>query len=198
LEKAIENYNKAIETDTNNINALFSRGACYNKLGYYQKAIDDYYLALDKDTNRVNRKGMYRNINKVLGLNQDENEKSIGDSSYINGSKLDGLNIESDIHEYVYNSLKDDDIKKSINDIGKSLNKPDDIVNVENPSGFIQIKKVEYNNKILDNFDEKADEYSDLRNPFKREEKRSKDILIRKNYGGMGSLSFTRLCCKEE
>ena len=57
--------------DPDNVKALFFRGAVYNTLGYFQKAIDDYDLALQKDSLRVGRKNVYKNIGKVLGINND-------------------------------------------------------------------------------------------------------------------------------
>src|SRR5690349_11162239 len=89
LEISIECFNKAIETDPNNVNALFSRGACYNMLGNYQKAIDDYYLALEKDTNKGGGRRVYRSMGKVLGLSNDQSESDRSlvydqSTSYIN------------------------------------------------------------------------------------------------------------------
>ena len=52
FEKSIASFNKAIEADPNNVNALFSRGAVHNMSGNYQKAIDDYYLALEVDSKK--------------------------------------------------------------------------------------------------------------------------------------------------
>jgi tetratricopeptide (TPR) repeat protein len=111
LEKSIESFNKAIEADQNNVNALFSRGAVYNMLGNYQKAIDDYYLALEMDSKR---KTIYRNLGRVLGLNNEagETDRTLSpDQSHLapfnNSKQLDNLNIDGDINHYVYKHLSD-------------------------------------------------------------------------------------------
>lgn len=114
LEKSIESFNKAIEADNNNVNALFSRGAVYNMLGNFQKAIDDYYLALEMDSKR---KTIYRNLGRVLGLNNEvgETDRTMSpDQSAFNTfnnskqlDKLDNLNIDGDINHYVYKHLSD-------------------------------------------------------------------------------------------
>lgn len=107
-------FNKAVECDVNNVNALFSRGAVHNKLGNFQKAIDDYYLALEKDSNKTARKSVYKNLGKVLGLNSEvgESDRSLShdqSSSNINNysKNIENLNIDGDINSYVYSQLKD-------------------------------------------------------------------------------------------
>ncbi len=83
-EEAIQSFNKALEIDENNVNALFSRGACYNKLGNYQKSIEDYNLAIDRDSKQFYRKTSYKNLDKVLEINGGCNEYNTIPSSIMN------------------------------------------------------------------------------------------------------------------
>jgi hypothetical protein len=133
ITEGIEYFNKAIDIDTNNVYALFSRGACYNMLGNYEKAIEDYSLALEKDSNRNSRKTMLRNIGKVLGLNNENSltthstninnmnlsvnpfndEKSsldINNSSYLNlnnSKNIESINLDNEMNKYINNQLRD-------------------------------------------------------------------------------------------
>lgn len=45
-EESIENLNKAIELDSNCINAYVHRGGAYIKKSQYEKAIEDYSKAI--------------------------------------------------------------------------------------------------------------------------------------------------------
>ena len=47
LEKSKQYLTISIQKDSNNVNALFLRGAILNLQGKFQEAINDYYLALD-------------------------------------------------------------------------------------------------------------------------------------------------------
>ena len=103
-DDSIKYLSKAIEIDPNNINAYYLRGAIYNELGYFQKAIDDYNLALQKDSLMTVKKKMYKNMNKVLRFednNNQNNEKIIN-----NNNKINDAEINSKINNYVYNQLK--------------------------------------------------------------------------------------------
>ena len=50
LTESITYLSKAIELDSNNVNALFLRGAILNMQGKFNEAINDYSLALEKDS----------------------------------------------------------------------------------------------------------------------------------------------------
>ena len=75
-DDSIKHLSKAIELDPNNVNAYYLRGAVYNELGYFQKAIDDYNLALQKDSLKIDKKNIYKNINKVLGIDDNNNQNT--------------------------------------------------------------------------------------------------------------------------
>ena len=80
-----------MELEPNNVNALFSRASCYNKLGNYEKAVDDYYLAIEKDTLNIGRKPIFKNVQKVLGLNSNENSNKSHNYSVIDKSNYLGI-----------------------------------------------------------------------------------------------------------
>jgi tetratricopeptide (TPR) repeat protein len=178
LEKSIEYFNKALDADCDNINALFSRGACYNRLGHFQKAIDDYYLALDKDSQKGMMRKNFKNIGKVLGLSNDNEERN---------SKIDNFkyeNIDADIQHYVYNNV---DIKNTIDSLSSSIQKQNlsaKNLKFEGPmevnidlfsnsdsnqdENFIQVKKVEYNEKFSEQIEEPGqDNRNNLKESFK-------------------------------
>ena len=46
IDEAIVDFSKVIDLDSNHVNALLYRAACYNKLGEYALAIEDYNLGL--------------------------------------------------------------------------------------------------------------------------------------------------------
>ena len=78
LEKSKQYLTISIQKDSNNVNALFLRGAILNLQGKFQEAINDYYLALEKDSLKNTRKNIYKNIEKILGSNGfEENNESI-------------------------------------------------------------------------------------------------------------------------
>ena len=52
-QRAIEDYDKAIELDPNNDRTYQQRGDCYVELGQYQRAIEDYGKAIELDPNNA-------------------------------------------------------------------------------------------------------------------------------------------------
>ena len=50
-ERAIENYNKAIELDPNDADAYNNRGLAYYYLEEYERAIEDYNKAIELNPN---------------------------------------------------------------------------------------------------------------------------------------------------
>lgn len=65
-------FDHALKLDENHVNALFSRGACYNKAGNFVKSIEDYNLAIEKDSKNFHRKTSYKNLDKVLDIATNE------------------------------------------------------------------------------------------------------------------------------
>lgn len=88
LDKSLEYLNKALLIDPNNVNALFSRGACYNKIGNFEKAVDDYYLAIEKDSLILHRKPIFKNVQKILGLDNNSTNSNQTNSYIENQSKI--------------------------------------------------------------------------------------------------------------
>lgn len=107
-EQSIQFLTNAIDMDPDNVKALFFRGAVYNTLGYFQKAIDDYDLALQKDSLRVGRKNVYKNIGKVLGINNNDGRDYGG---YGIENENNGSDIDKEINNYIYNQFKTLSIK---------------------------------------------------------------------------------------
>ena len=70
-EEAIISLDKALSLDENNVNALFARAACHNKLGNIQQSIDDYNLAIEKDSINFHSTSL-KKIDKVLEMNNFE------------------------------------------------------------------------------------------------------------------------------
>ncbi|KAM9461925.1 tetratricopeptide repeat protein 14-like [Clarias gariepinus] len=54
--EAVNEYNKALEIDTNNVEALVARGALYATKGSLVKAISDFELALESCSTHRNAK----------------------------------------------------------------------------------------------------------------------------------------------
>ncbi len=62
---------QAVNLDENNVNALFARAACHNKLGNIQNSIEDYNLAIEKDSINFHSTSL-KKIDKVLEMNNFE------------------------------------------------------------------------------------------------------------------------------
>ena len=97
IEMSIKDVTISIQKDSNNVNALFLRGAILNLQGKFQEAINDYYLALEKDSLKNTRKNIYKNIEKILGSNGfEENNESISTNQQSVSSKTNGTNTDLD------------------------------------------------------------------------------------------------------
>jgi tetratricopeptide (TPR) repeat protein len=48
-EMAIRDLTNVIQKNSDHVNALFARAACYNTIGQFSAAIEDYNIALLKD-----------------------------------------------------------------------------------------------------------------------------------------------------
>jgi tetratricopeptide (TPR) repeat protein len=62
-EKAIEDYNKAIELDPKFAIAYTNRGVAYDKLKEHEKAIEDFNKAIELDPKNV---AMYLNLSEAI------------------------------------------------------------------------------------------------------------------------------------
>ena len=107
FEKSKQYLTLSIENDPNNVNALFLRGAILNLQGKFQEAINDYYLALEKDSLKNTRKNIYKNIEKILGINScDENNESLSTNQHESvSSKTVGTNTITDLDYEINKNL---------------------------------------------------------------------------------------------
>ena len=154
-EQSIQYLTSAIEMDPDNVKALFFRGAVYNTLGYFQKAIDDYDLALQKDSLRVGRKNVYKNIGKVLGINNDgrREEDSYGGYDNENGSEID-----KEINNYIYNQFKTLSIKNKNNAVMHEDNFNIIQNNQKEGGQGLQRKYIPNSTRVVNNFDNNNNE----------------------------------------
>lgn len=95
LNECVQWLTKSIELDTNNVNALFLRGAALNLLGKFNEAICDYSLALEKDSLKDTKTNVYKNIDKILDIGSkgsvsDDNNNSDSVSTYQNDMSMGG------------------------------------------------------------------------------------------------------------
>jgi tetratricopeptide (TPR) repeat protein len=76
--KAVENLNKAIKLQPNNIENYNKRGTVYYNLGQEQRAIEDYNQAIRLNPNYTvayyNRGNAYANLGQYLGAIEDYNQ----------------------------------------------------------------------------------------------------------------------------
>ena len=154
-EQSIQYLTSAIEMDPDNVKALFFRGAVYNTLGYFQKAIDDYDLALQQDSLRVGRKKVYKNIGKVLGVNNDgrREEGSYGGYDNENGSEID-----KEINNYIYNQFKTLSIKNKNNAVMHEDNFNIIQNNQKEGGQGLQRKYIPNSTRVVNNFDNNNNE----------------------------------------
>ena len=94
-DRAIEDYNKAIELDINNINAYRNRGSAYRKKDEYDQTIEDFNKAIGLDTSNaaayLNRGSAYRKKDEYDRAIEDFN-KAIGlDTSNVDGYLSRGI-----------------------------------------------------------------------------------------------------------
>ncbi|MED6249250.1 Tetratricopeptide repeat protein 14, partial [Ataeniobius toweri] len=109
--EAMNEYNKALEIDTNNVEALVARGALYANKGSIMKAISDFELALENCPDHRNAKKYLCQTLVERGKQLEEQEKLVtAEGLYRRALSLDDSNPEA--KEALHNI--NDTIQKSI------------------------------------------------------------------------------------
>ncbi|XP_066503964.1 tetratricopeptide repeat protein 14 isoform X2 [Hoplias malabaricus] len=87
---AMNEYNKALEIDTNNVEALVARGALYATKGSLMKAIDDFELALEScPTHRNAKKYLCQTLVERGGQLEEEEKLVTAEGLYKRAMALD-------------------------------------------------------------------------------------------------------------
>ncbi|XP_051765687.1 tetratricopeptide repeat protein 14 isoform X2 [Ctenopharyngodon idella] len=88
--EAMNEYNKALEIDTNNVEALVARGALYATKGSLMKAIDDFELALENcPTHRNAKKYLCQTLVERGGQLEEEEKLVTAEGLYKRAMVLD-------------------------------------------------------------------------------------------------------------
>uniref|UniRef100_A0A671STK6 S1 motif domain-containing protein n=1 Tax=Sinocyclocheilus anshuiensis TaxID=1608454 RepID=A0A671STK6_9TELE len=88
--EAMNEYNKALEIDTNNVEALVARGALYATKGSLMKAIDDFELALENcPTHRNAKKYLCQTLVERGGQLEEEEKLVTAEGLYKRAIVLD-------------------------------------------------------------------------------------------------------------
>lgn len=94
--EAMNEYNKALDIDTNNVEALVARGALYANKGSIMKAISDFELALESCPDHRNAKKYLCQTLVERGKQLEEQEKLVtAEGLYRRALSLDDLNPEA-------------------------------------------------------------------------------------------------------
>ncbi|KAL7855333.1 hypothetical protein SRHO_G00175230 [Serrasalmus rhombeus] len=94
---AMNEYNKALEIDTNNVEALVARGALYATKGSLMKAIDDFELALEScPTHRNAKKYLCQTLVERGGQLEEEEKLVTAEGLYKRAIALDDTFQEAD------------------------------------------------------------------------------------------------------
>ncbi|XP_041647029.1 tetratricopeptide repeat protein 14 isoform X2 [Cheilinus undulatus] len=94
--EAMNEYNKALDIDTNNVEALVARGALYANKGSIMKAITDFELALENCPDHRNAKKYLCQTLVERGKQLEEQEKLVtAEGLYRRALSLDDLNPEA-------------------------------------------------------------------------------------------------------
>ncbi|CAJ1061020.1 tetratricopeptide repeat protein 14 isoform X2 [Xyrichtys novacula] len=94
--EAMNEYNKALDIDTNNVEALVARGALYANKGSIVKAITDFELALESCPDHRNAKKYLCQTLVERGKQLEEQEKLVtAEGLYRRALSLDDLNPEA-------------------------------------------------------------------------------------------------------
>ncbi|XP_041791786.1 tetratricopeptide repeat protein 14 isoform X2 [Chelmon rostratus] len=94
--EAMNEYNKALDIDTNNVEALVARGALYANKGSIMKAIMDFELALESCPDHRNAKKYLCQTLVERGKQLEEQEKLVtAERLYRKALSLDDLNPEA-------------------------------------------------------------------------------------------------------
>ncbi|XP_076879957.1 tetratricopeptide repeat protein 14 isoform X2 [Brachyhypopomus gauderio] len=95
--EAMNEYNKALEIDTNNVEALVARGALYATKGSLVKAIGDFELALDTcPTHRNAKKYLCQTLVERGGQLEEEEKLVTAEGLYKKAIALDGTFQEAE------------------------------------------------------------------------------------------------------
>ncbi|XP_036442165.1 tetratricopeptide repeat protein 14 isoform X3 [Colossoma macropomum] len=95
--EAMNEYNKALEIDTNNVEALVARGALYATKGSLMKAIDDFELALEScPTHRNAKKYLCQTLVERGGQLEEEEKLVTAEGLYKRAIALDDTFQEAD------------------------------------------------------------------------------------------------------
>ncbi|XP_055977748.1 tetratricopeptide repeat protein 14 [Sorex fumeus] len=109
---AMNEYNKALEIDKQNVEALVARGALYATKGSLNKAIEDFELALETcPTHRNARKYLCQTLVERGGQLEEEEKFLNAESYYKKALALDETFKEADdalqkLHKYMQKSLE--------------------------------------------------------------------------------------------
>ncbi|KAM7011870.1 tetratricopeptide repeat protein 14 [Tautogolabrus adspersus] len=94
--EAMNEYNKALDIDTNNVEALVARGALYANKGSIMKAITDFEVALENCPDHRNAKKYLCQTLVERGKQLEEQEKLVtAEGLYRKALSLDDLNPEA-------------------------------------------------------------------------------------------------------
>uniref|UniRef100_A0A3B4AKT9 S1 motif domain-containing protein n=1 Tax=Periophthalmus magnuspinnatus TaxID=409849 RepID=A0A3B4AKT9_9GOBI len=94
--EAMNEYNKALDIDTNNVEALVARGALYANKGSILKAISDFELALENCPDHRNAKKYLSQTLVERGRQLEEQEKLVtAEGLYRKALSLDETNTEA-------------------------------------------------------------------------------------------------------
>ncbi|XP_033821653.1 tetratricopeptide repeat protein 14 isoform X1 [Periophthalmus magnuspinnatus] len=94
--EAMNEYNKALDIDTNNVEALVARGALYANKGSILKAISDFELALENCPDHRNAKKYLSQTLVERGRQLEEQEKLVtAEGLYRRALSLDETNTEA-------------------------------------------------------------------------------------------------------
>ncbi|XP_061680937.1 tetratricopeptide repeat protein 14 isoform X1 [Syngnathoides biaculeatus] len=110
--EAMNEYNKALDIDTNNVEALVARGALYANKGVMVKAISDFELALETCPDHRNAKKYLCQTLVERGKQLEEQEKLVtAEGVYRRALTLDDANPEAQealkkITETIQNSIR--------------------------------------------------------------------------------------------
>ncbi|XP_051929516.1 tetratricopeptide repeat protein 14-like [Hippocampus zosterae] len=110
--EAMNEYNKALDIDTNNVEALVARGALYANKGVILKAISDFELALETCPDHRNAKKYLCQTLVERGKQLEEQEKLVtAEGVYRRALSLDDANPEAQealrkITETIQNSIR--------------------------------------------------------------------------------------------
>ncbi|MBN3277996.1 TTC14 protein, partial [Polyodon spathula] len=127
--EAMNEYNKGLEIDTNNVEALVARGALYATKGSLNKAIDDFELALEScPTHRNARKYLCQTLVERGGQVEEEEKLVTAEGLYRKALALDETFEEAEealqkLQKHIQKSLKlkEEEAAKEEKDMNKSV-----------------------------------------------------------------------------